>query len=845
MATGISGKSFIDLIKKSGVVSEEDLKRSLINLQERADVSLDDSDAVARALVEQGVLTRWQAEKILQGKSKGFTLGQYRLLDMLGKGGMGAVYLAEHSLMRRRCAIKVLPARNVGSRSYFDRFIREAQAVAAMDHPNIVRAYDVNQAKVGDAEMYFLAMEFVEGRDLQRVVDEGGRPLSYTEAAEYIRQAAQGLAHAHEAKMVHRDIKPANLLLNTKGVVKILDLGLAKFYDEQQQEAASLTREHNETVLGTADYLAPEQAVDSHNIDERADIYSLGCTFYFLLTGRPPFCEGSVATRLLHHQIMTPTPIRELRSDPPPDSLVAIIDRMMAKKPDERYQTAQDVEADLEVWLVENGNEQWREQNPELVRKVGESSRAETKIIARSQVDTAELDLNDDLDLAPDEEHETTVKSSPLTAGDSGVKKSPAASSSVHDSGLNLSPEEIRAARTKPASGTKETAVPAATTAAAQPLSVELPPLESPALVSLDDLQLDVLSAEPLANPAAELGPLDDTSALSSGIGLAQPAQQATQTKKQEDNFPIPMPWIVGIACVAVVMVLGLFLVMIFSGGRDETNVQRRSVHDAPVASGVAPGDGAPEIATTNPPVTPDAPVSPDAVGPTVVQPPQTENALPADNGQTPTPEAPQPEAVQEPSETPSQFNPTTTPDIVETPPPPTPAAEPVPPQPEPASTASPRTVEPPAVSPTTEPAPAPAAAPEQPLLAKLDRVNIKIETNLPGGRSKTVGEEGMKTKIVEVLGDAEIREDSKSPFTLQIKLQTDPVVRDQRTKFRFTVTATLTAPDAAGKTVEVWSDKETSDEIISGQFISVMRNEVGSLIRRATNERKRLLGEM
>ncbi len=863
MATGISGKSFIDLVKKSGVVSEEDLNKSLAQLRERGEVSLDDSEALARALVDQGVLTRWQAEKILQGKSKGFTLGQYRLLDMLGKGGMGAVYLAEHTLMRRRCAIKVLPARNVGSRSYFDRFIREAQAVAAMDHPNIVRAYDVNQARVNDTDIYFLAMEYVEGRDLQRVVDESGRPLSFTEAAEYVRQAALGLAHAHEAKMVHRDIKPANLLLNNKGVIKILDLGLAKLYDEQQQEAASLTREHNETVLGTADYLAPEQAVDSHNIDNRADIYSLGCTFYFLLTGRPPFCEGSVATRLLHHQIKPPPPIRDHRPDAP-DSLVAIIDRMMAKKPEDRYQTAEEVVADLEVWLVENGNEQWREQNPELVRKVGESWRAETKIIPRSQVDTAELDLSDDddLDLAPDDDEEANEKlgASPLTAEDSSIKKSAAASSSVHDSGLNLRPQEARAARTKPKSGI-QSAPETDAGAQAQPITVELPPLETAELAPLEEIPLDVLSAEALATPAG-ITPLDDTSALSSGIGLSPATPQAAPSKKPEEHFTIPMPLIVGISAVAVVVVLGVFLAMIFSSRRPDRTIPPTEIDEPAVAMSHEPP---PSVA---PVVPPTQPAPPHAAATAEITTPD-EGAAPVAANNSPSPLPPDSDANAkgpESSQPAVQFDPTPMPAKVETepapmmkvestPPPPAPLSEPAPTPDSPpstpnafsASSAPAQAVETAPQTPAEAPsaAPAPAAPTPQITLANLDRVNVKIESNLPEGRSKMVGEEGMRTKVIEVLEGAGIREDSKAAATLQINLQTEPPLRDPREKFRFVVTAVFTSPDGAGNVVEVWSDKQTSIEMLAPQFISEMRSEVGALMRRAINERKRLRGEM
>ena len=256
---------------------------------------------------------------------------------------MSSVYLAEHVLMQRRVAIKVLPKHRVDDTSYLARFHREAQAAAALDHRNIVRAYDVDN----DGDIHYLVMEYVEGRDLQQIVKDDG-PLDYADAAEYIRQAAEGLAHAHEAGLIHRDVKPANLLVDQRNVVKVLDLGLARFTDEDR---ASLTVAYDENVLGTADYLAPEQAIDSHGVDARADIYSLGCSLYFLLTGHPPFPDGTLPQRLMAHQKQPPPSIYKDRPDAPKD-LVAICMKMMAKKADERYQSAAEAAAALGEWLA-------------------------------------------------------------------------------------------------------------------------------------------------------------------------------------------------------------------------------------------------------------------------------------------------------------------------------------------------------------------------------------------------------------------------------------------------------------------------------------------------------------
>ncbi len=301
-----------------------------------------DGESFATYLVESGRLTQWQCDKLKAGRYKGFFLGKYRLLGYLGSGGMSSVYLADHELMNRRVAIKVLPRSRVADKSYLQRFYIEAQAVAALDHPNIVRAYDVDS----EAEMHYLVMEYVRGKDLMAIVKEADRPLPLATVTSYMLQAAQGLQHAHEAGLIHRDIKPANLLIEDSGLVKILDLGLALF---ESSEAASVTEAYQEKVLGTADYLAPEQALDSHNVDVRADIYSLGCTFYFALAGRAPFNEGTLAQRIAQHQTVEPRNLREFRPDCP-EELASICHQMLRKDPAERYQKAADVVEALRSW---------------------------------------------------------------------------------------------------------------------------------------------------------------------------------------------------------------------------------------------------------------------------------------------------------------------------------------------------------------------------------------------------------------------------------------------------------------------------------------------------------------
>jgi len=346
----ITVTTFLDVVGRSNLVDSDRLQAALKKHKASDNGSLPESAVeMADLLIGDGLLTKWQVEKLLDKKHKGFFLGKYKLLGHLGTGGMSSVYLAEHTLMNQLRAIKVLPKSRINDSSYLARFYLEAKASAKLDHPNIVRAYDVDNQK----DTHFLVMEFVEGRDLQIIVNAQG-PLDCATAANYVAQAAEGFAHAHNEGLIHRDVKPANLLvLNEDCTVKILDLGLALFSND---EGHSLTVAHNENVLGTADYLAPEQALDSHNVDLRADIYGLGCVLYFLLTGHAPFPEGTLAQRILKHQTQMPKTLKEERPDCPED-LAAICWKMIQKKPDDRYASADEVSAALSAWLVKHGQE--------------------------------------------------------------------------------------------------------------------------------------------------------------------------------------------------------------------------------------------------------------------------------------------------------------------------------------------------------------------------------------------------------------------------------------------------------------------------------------------------------
>jgi len=277
------------------------------------------------------------------------TLGEYQLLEELGRGGMGTVYKALQTKLDRVVALKVLPRGRVGDRQAINRFEREMKAVGRLAHPNIVQAYDAREID----DMPVLIMEFVDGLDLAETVRRMGA-VPVAEACELVRRTALALQCAHEHGLVHRDIKPSNIMLTPAGEVKLLDLGLARFYAEEGASLppASAGEEMTGTgqAMGTVDYMAPEQASDSRTVDIRADIYSLGCTLYKLLSGRAPFSNPmyrSTLDKLNAHVHQPVPPIRDFVPEVPP-GLTAILDRMLAKDPGNRFATPAEVAEALE-----------------------------------------------------------------------------------------------------------------------------------------------------------------------------------------------------------------------------------------------------------------------------------------------------------------------------------------------------------------------------------------------------------------------------------------------------------------------------------------------------------------
>jgi serine/threonine-protein kinase len=309
-----------------------------------------DARALARELLQRGWLTAYQVNQLLLGRGADLQIGQYLVLERLGEGGTGQVFKARHQNMNRVVALKVIRRELLADAEVVQRFYREIQVISKLAHPSVVHAYDAGP--IGRAHV--LVMEYVEGTDLDRLVKQSG-PLPVAQASDYIRQAAVGLQHIHGRNLVHRDIKPSNLLVsgvaaNEKPAqqVKILDLGLARLQrGGKDGDATSVFTPTGAVMIGTPNYLAPEQAIDFHAADIRSDIYGLGCTFYYLLTGQPPFPGGSLAEKLLKHQQKEPPPVEQLRPDVPP-ALAVVLRRMLAKRPEDRYQTPGELAGALE-----------------------------------------------------------------------------------------------------------------------------------------------------------------------------------------------------------------------------------------------------------------------------------------------------------------------------------------------------------------------------------------------------------------------------------------------------------------------------------------------------------------
>ena len=297
-------------------------------------------------LVRRGWLTRYQADHINQGKLESLTIGDYTVLEQLGEGGMGLVYKVRHQRTKRIEVLKVIRQELKGVSKVARRFDREIEAASKLSHPNIVSAYGAGT--VGNID--YFAMEYVDGIDLGQLVLKEG-PMAIRDACDAIRQAALGLQHAHEYGLIHRDIKPDNLLISRRDrVVKLLDLGLCRFQDQEALDKNASKLTVSGTALGTPEYMAPEQIRDSSSVDIRADLYGLGCTFYYLLAGRDAFAARTPMEVMYRQVSQEPPPVTKYRPEVPP-AVVRILNKLMAKKREDRYQTPAELARDLQYLL--------------------------------------------------------------------------------------------------------------------------------------------------------------------------------------------------------------------------------------------------------------------------------------------------------------------------------------------------------------------------------------------------------------------------------------------------------------------------------------------------------------
>jgi len=347
-AVGPTLDAFLLTIRRSGLVPFHHLAGLCARMSQDMSGQPINPLRLGQRLVEEGMITRWQWEKLAEGRFEGFVVGEYTIRDHIDNGAIAAVFEAEHVRTGERVALKILLPHLAHKTSYLERFQREARAAQMLKHPNVVRVREVGcEDYPTTGPLHFMVTDYSAGKNLARLVEDHG-PLSPDFAAEFIRQAAKGLAHAHSKGIIHRNLKPNNLLMDD-GLVKVSNLGVARFLNDEETE--SLTLRYQEKVIGTAAFMAPEQVLDSHEVDSRSDLYGLGCILYFLLTGKPPFSGSEGMGLMLKQMHEMPVPVNQVRANVPAP-LAAICQKLLAKRPEERFQTALELAGELSDWLL-------------------------------------------------------------------------------------------------------------------------------------------------------------------------------------------------------------------------------------------------------------------------------------------------------------------------------------------------------------------------------------------------------------------------------------------------------------------------------------------------------------
>jgi serine/threonine protein kinase len=304
-----------------------------------------DAQALANFLVRGGLLSRFQASRMLQGKALGLVLGPYQMLAPLGRGGMGAVFMARDERSGKLVALKVLPPRRARQQERIKaRFLREMSLSRRVSHPHLCMTYEAGELR----KVLYIAMEYIPGKNLAKLVRDEG-PLRFRRAARLLSEAAAGLEHAHTVGLIHRDLKPSNIMVTPHDHAKVLDLGLAIIHGEKVAAEDHFVVGGQGYIVGTMDYISPEQTTNSAGVGPPSDIYSLGCALYFALTGQPPFPGGSHKDKIRRHRSIEPQPVEELCRDLP-SGLGAVVRKMMAKLPEQRYPSAIAVSQELQAW---------------------------------------------------------------------------------------------------------------------------------------------------------------------------------------------------------------------------------------------------------------------------------------------------------------------------------------------------------------------------------------------------------------------------------------------------------------------------------------------------------------